>query len=286
MTQAYFQNTNWIPRLRTYEEAKKHYDKAKPIRGSNVIPIGLDAKSRRRGNCQIFYRDEYIAYLLEAKPVAKYYPDDRIVLNTFDKGDTCMAQFMQALLPGTKFTSKERVVVCQLQVATDDQGSVVKKYSVGDNFVIRYEANSGSYEVLEYQPSYKHRLKRQTMKDIREKYEEFTAYVTTMASLITDIKNLVGTNRIHDAQIAELMGSNQPEDWYCAAANIIRKTARTSYEYGTGWQHTPNPRAAARYIDDLVKHTHHKELFERVQLEEGKYVTDTNRQYIGGLYYG
>ena len=283
MTQAYFQNTNWIPRLRTYEEAKKHYDKAKPIRGSNVRPIGLDTNSRRRGNCQIFYRDEYITYLLEAKPVAKYYPDDRIVLNTFDKGSPCMAQFMQALLPGTKFTSKAGVVVCQLQVATDDQGSVVKKYSVGDNFVIRYKANSGSYEVLEYQPSYKHRLKRKTMKDIREKYEEFTAYVTTMASLITDVKNLGGTNRIRDAQIAELMGSNQPEDWYIAAVRIIANTAIGSYDYGTGWKDMPNPRAAARYIDDLVKHKHHKELFERVQLEEGEYVTDTNRHYIRGL---
>lgn len=282
MKRGYFQNTNWIPRLSTYEEAKKHYNKVKPIRGSDVKPIGLDTNSRRRGNCQILNKGEYITCQLEGYEVVKYYPDDRIVLNTFGKGCAYMAQFMRALLRGTKFTGKPGVVVCQLRVATDDQGLVVKKYSVGDNFVIRYEANSGSYEVLEYQPSYKHRLKRKTMKEIREKYEEFAVYVTAVAAMVNDMKDLQAA-RADTAKVAELMGSTSIDDWYCAAVNIIKKTAHTSYEYGTGWQYTPNPRAAARYIDDLVKQKHHEELFERVQLEEGEYVTDTNRQYIGGF---
>ncbi len=287
MYQAHFVDTRWIPWMRNYAEAKAHFDKTTPIRGrEHVNPLGLDKNSRRRTSCQIHDRGEYITCELEGYELVKYYPDNTIVLNTYNQDSTAVAQFVSALLPHVRvYHEKSECVYYE----TRPEGRH-NKYAIGDNLVIRYtthvredsDTTHLTPEVLSYTPSYKYKLKRAAMKELREKYHEFTAYVMPVASLTADSSSLAEW-KLKRSEVFERMNTTDMDKWYGAAAAIIRHTEKSEYNYAHGWTYVPNPVAVKKYIDDMIKSAHHEELFELIKLPKGEHVANTNRKYTRGL---
>jgi hypothetical protein len=290
MYQAHFVDTRWIPSMSNYAEAKAHLAKTTPIRGrEHINPLGLDKNSRRRTECQIHDRGEYIACELEGYELVKYYPDNTIVLNTYNQDNTAVAQFISALLPNFPMMHEKSECV-YIEDAFNHSDRRYNKYAIGDNLVIRYttyvqegsDTNHLKPEVLSYTPSYKYKLKRAAMKELREKYHEFTAYVMTVASM-TDDSSSLSEWKLKRSQVFEYMNTTDMSKWYEAAAAIVRHTEKSQYNYGTGWSFAPNPVAVKKYIDDMIKSAHHEELFELVEIPKGEHVANTNRKYTRGL---
>jgi len=287
----YFLRTDWIPSLPNYEAANEHYEKTKPLRNKPEIrPIGLGA-DRRRKNFQIHkFACGTIKLTVYGEVVMTFHPDNQIALYTRRLDCLGLAQYFTAVLRKTnvRFRYTYGVVVCSVADASFQHecgghrvmvGLDYTDYAVRNNFVIQPTSNR-EFIVRQHEPAYMHRLKRKAMKQVRDKYKGFKAYLLAMISMNPEPQKsntgiFEGKRKFYtDGRFEELIASTSMDDWYSASLYIIKTTPKTTYTFNDGWIYTPNPIKAVRFLEDRLKKKYFDVLFERVPVDT--YKTDHN----------
>ena len=95
-------NTNYLPTVRSYDEAKIHYDSIKPIRGSdNLRPLGKRSKQHMMLTEGSNEHGHYYAAKLYSTECVRWYRDGRIQVRADGYSTQSTAGFIHAVSPMT-----------------------------------------------------------------------------------------------------------------------------------------------------------------------------------------
>jgi hypothetical protein len=101
---------NTLPRIESYDEAKRVYENTKPIRGNPAFrPLDRRSKDAKGSIKQV--GDNYVLQLYSTD-IVTYYPNGDVLLNTGNYRTISTADAIGQVSPFSCWTSKGRVCVC------------------------------------------------------------------------------------------------------------------------------------------------------------------------------
>jgi hypothetical protein len=122
--------------VRTYNDAKYHYESIKPIRGSNNIrPYGPRNKQNMRIEEGTIDRVPYYAAVLYGTPCVRWFVDGRIQVRTGDYNTVSTAKFIHAVSPFTTQLFDNRVWVNSIPIADGDVGLTFQRDDITNTYV-------------------------------------------------------------------------------------------------------------------------------------------------------
>jgi len=164
-----------VPRVSTYAQAKRTYDKSVPIRGRSieVRPLG------KRKDVDTYWcrmkedGSEDIEFMLYRTAVLTFKPDGDIVIQTNGYSTQSTHEFISHVLP----------VSCRGQRSNTVLGIGDNKYIVPKNQAMTLRMVSATLTVPEPIDTYEYRLNRKAAKEVRAKYKDFYTYVNSMLKI-------------------------------------------------------------------------------------------------------
>jgi hypothetical protein len=292
-------NTNTyfsLPRLKSYQEALKHFNDVKPIRGdaNGTKPVGR----RDQKWLSIFMRDDKSVCIgstwNKERPLLAYYPDGRVVIES-NIGASCRERI-------------QRIAGLNIQRKNNEDWVVAKAYVDGEEVLghyplqLRYNKPRTAAFILHENkvptylnpvPVYQHTMNRKAKAEITARYKPFLKYVEAMVKLSaehpsdnpalpgvswdecrklgipeTPLVNRYNTTDETRAQFLELVDSGDTEQWYKAMMWLARGYWRMYL-------------SDAQINFNHVLHYHHRNvLFTKVKAEAGKLVQDRYGRYF------
>ena len=174
-----------MPQLRSYEQALKHYESIKPIRGSNNLrPICATTNGRRKKHMQIIKRDDAIACRLYNTNVLTFYKDGLIEYNSGHYITNTTHAFASSILfDGIYFGTKKEVTEVNIGYSPNRQ-----TYHVGPNQTLKLKRMGEPhlrpyYAVIDSPKHFEYYLKRKEYNAHRKPLKEFEAHCVRMAKL-------------------------------------------------------------------------------------------------------
>lgn len=175
-----FETTRRVQRICTYEEAKYAYDNIKPVRGSNVRPIG----ARRDKQYQIVRLGadtepySYAARLWETN-VITFHPDNTIVINHNGYATALTMAFIQSVLGIKAYRTRGSCVyeVNGIKYATKGKGALT----------LISNAVRGGYDVKQAQTHKQWVVNRTAANNVRGRVKGFRDYFRGFISLREEI---------------------------------------------------------------------------------------------------
>ena len=170
--------THDVPTILNYEQASKHCEETKPIRGTNKIPLG----SRR------YYHDRHLIKqddgVIEVHSwnclLLKYYPDNKIEFHSLYY--TSSRQITSALFRGylvAQYANSNKMYICDVNTKAK------YPYVVDDSpkpLVFQW-TGTGHTLVGERVPEVKPYVKRKELSSVRQEYESLINYCLTINKL-------------------------------------------------------------------------------------------------------
>lgn len=303
-------NCAGIPRLHSYDDAKKHYENVVPIRGrqKETKPLG---KNRR----YVWYtigqntianqaeNSEYKTYSckLYDKDTVVFFPNGDIQIDTTGWRDITTGSFINCVINGLGNIVSES----GKWYFRNDKN---KYFRFNTNMRIRKNAE-GSYEPTEIVPDVVHRVNRKTMNAIRKKYKHVIDYGRNMLAIdpkltkITQLemtKNGLPSNRFLPYHYWQSKDTNESRaKWfeladkqresgdlellYDLARYVAMSAGRYSYREDT---YTCEPYSYANYIDEMMKYEYTDDIFIKDVLPIGEVSADRNKKYFNVRVYG
>ena len=170
-----------MPQLRSYEQALKHYESIKPIRGSdNLRPICKTKNGRRKKHMQIIKRDDAIACRLYNTDVLTFHKNGVVEYYSGGYISNSTHAFASSIFNHVHFSTKKEV--------TEVTIGYRKTYHVSPNqtFKMKHEVNTWGDEVLvaiDPPKNFEYYLKRKEYNAHRKPLKEFEAHCIRMAKL-------------------------------------------------------------------------------------------------------
>lgn len=303
-------NCAGIPRLHSYDDAKKHYEAVVPIRGrqKETKPLG---KNRRF----IWYtiatntianqseNTEYKTYSckLYDKDTVVFFPNGDIQIETSGWRDITTGMFINCVLNGLGNIVSES----GKWYFRNDKNQY---FRFNTNMRIRKNAE-GSYEPTEIIADVVHRVNRKTMNSLRKKYKDIIDYGRNMLAIdpkLTKVsqlemsKNGLASNRFlpyHHWQSKDTdqsrtrwfeladkqRGSGDLELLYDLARYVAMSAGRYSYREDT---YSCEPNSFANYVDEMIKYQFTDDVFIKDVLPIGEVSADRNKKYFNVRVYG
>jgi len=169
-----------MPQLRSYEQALKHYESIKPIRGSdNLRPICATTSGRRKKHMQIIKRDDAIACRLYDTDVLTFYKNG--VVDYYSGGyisNSTHAFASSILFNGVYFNTKKEVTEVTIGHSPNR-----KTYHVGSNETFKMKREGDTWVAIDPPKSFEYYLKRKEYNTHRKPLKEFEAHCIRMAKL-------------------------------------------------------------------------------------------------------
>lgn len=95
-------NTDGVPRIFDYDQAKRHYESVKPIRGKpHIRPIGSRNKQHMRIQKDFHEGAEVYEAVLYQTPCVRWYPDGRVLVDDGGWATKSTAAFINQVLRGS-----------------------------------------------------------------------------------------------------------------------------------------------------------------------------------------
>ena len=172
-----FYGTVWkLPCVRTYEYAKRIYDKTKPIRGKTIRPFGArrdhDTYSITAG--ELDGRDVVQVYMYQGyttSPLLTYYQDNTVVITPSKYALTRVNQVIERVLgiPANGLRRRTNLRIANKSYAVDP--------AKGESITLRLPESGGEWEVLTKKEYYDWRIDRKGAKIVRDRYQGFADYL-------------------------------------------------------------------------------------------------------------
>ena len=297
-------NCGLIPRLHSYDDAKKHYEQVVPIRGRKqlVKPLG---KNRRFTWYRIVEQTvanqsenseyKYYACQLFDRDTVSFYPNGDIHINTSGWRDVNTGAFINCVLNG-------------LGNMVSESGKWFFQNSKGQLFKFEKDMVIRKNEEGIYMPTVMiadkvHRVNRKAINAIRKKYKGIVDYGKTMLSLDPKLtkmermeltKNGITANRFvpynhwesQDSALSRArwfeLADKQSESGdlellYDLAQYVA--TAAGHYSYRDD-RYSCQPDWYENYIDEMIKYQFADEVFTTEELPIGQASADRNKKYF------
>jgi len=297
-------NCAGIPRLSSYDDAKKHYENVVPIRGrqEQVKPLG---KNRRFTWYRIAEQtianqgenSEYKVYScqLYGKDTVSFFPNGNIHIQTTGWRDITTGGFVNSVLNGIG----NIVSVSGKWFFRNAQGKMFKF-----NTSMTLKVNEiGFYVPTEIVADKIHRVNRKAMNAMRKKYKVVIDYGKTMLSIDNTVtklevlelrKNGMASNRFlpynnweskdslaSRAKWFELAVKQQESGDLELLYELAQYVAMASGSYSyRNDKYTCEPQAYEQYIEEMIKFQYADELFTVEELPIGDACADRNKKYF------
>ena len=170
-----YRTVNNVPTILTHAQAKRIFEKIKPIRGRDIRPLGA---RRDADTYHIRMNGDDVECVLYKTPVITFHTDDTITIKTDGWNSVSTRQFIWAITGCNCWGSRGKTV---LRVGA-------LKYVMSEQMKMKYKENgNGStvWEVLTTEEQYDWRIDRQKAKEVRAKYKEFNTYLSGVIKLRT-----------------------------------------------------------------------------------------------------
>lgn len=297
-------NCAGIPRLHSYDEAKKHYENVVPIRGRSeqVKPLG---KNRRFTWYRINEKtianqsenSEYKVYTcqLYGKDTVSFFPNGDIQLSVNGWRSITTGAFLNS-------------VICGIGNIISESGKWYFKNAKGQSFKFNSEMclrknDEGFFEPTEVVADVVHKVNRKAMNAIRKKYIHVIDYGKTMLAIdpkldkITQLemsKNGLASNRFLPYHHWQSKDTDQArKKWFALAEKqresgdldllydlaryVAMAAGRYSYREDT---YSCEPTAFVNYVDEMMKYEYAEDLFVHEVLPIGVISADRNKKYF------
>ena len=168
-----YRTVNNVPTILTHAQAKRIFEKIKPIRGRDIRPLGA---RRDADTYHIRMNGDDVECVLYKTPVITFHTDDTITIKTDGWNSVSTHQFIWAITGCNCWGSRGKTV---LRVGA-------LKYVMSEQMKMKYKENgNGStvWEVLTTEEQYDWRIDRQKAKEVRAKYKEFNTYLSGVIKL-------------------------------------------------------------------------------------------------------
>jgi hypothetical protein len=167
----------YVPRLFTYESAKRQFDRAKPIRGTTTRPLG-----RRRDHRMYSIRENdtgAIELVCYRTPVVTYKQCGTVRVKIDGWNSVSTRQFIQQTLGISTSAQKD---YCILEVRGD-------KHTLKANEELLLTRDSTGWTVTNNHPRLSYRINRKGANSVRAMYKPFTNYLKSFVALrATDVR--------------------------------------------------------------------------------------------------
>ena len=287
-----------MPQLRSYEQALKHYESIKPIRGSdNLRPICATTNGRRKKHMQIIKRDDAIA--------CRLYDTDVL---TFHKGITWESGLIEYYSGGYisntthAFASSifNHVHFCTKQSVTEVTIGYRKTYHVGPNQTLKMKREGDTWVAIDPPKHFEYYLKRKEYNAHRKPLKEFEAHCIRMAKLCDPkekqsdrysvwegLSNSPNERGWFQRERYKELTNKDTESWGELVPLILEHARTRDVKWVEGKyvikQHFDTQKIK-EFINDMVKYAFADELFE--EKEVNKRTFNGNEKFVWDKYKG
>jgi hypothetical protein len=290
-----------LPTLRSYEQARAHYESITPIRGSNNLrPICDTTNGRRKKHMRIELRPyttpvgtvPSVACILYGTAVVTFAANGEIVLDNGGYASNTTHGFIEGIFSRSYYDTSVRAYGKGGQTVIEAHKPSGKSVTVMDSrtptiTLMRRSDDVNSYfEVVgDAAVQVGYYLKRAPMGMRRKEIEKFTKLALAAAKMVdpADYKGLTwGGYRTTAAEVYAMMtDQNQWND----AIDLLMSDAietRTEWTSGGNWERkrSINTKKLKTKIDDVLKYMFVEDLFE--ERETNNPLSNENGKYLEG----
>lgn len=295
------------PTLRNYEQAKAHFEGTKPIRGSNLVPIG----NRRKQQARIMEgRDGDIVCRLYNTDVLTYHKDDSITLTLGGWSSTSTRAFINEILPDAGVHSANGQPWFDGYAVNGDGKIQLGNWLLGSHKIHRLERREvpqssrytfvfPEYVLLNPEPVVQHRILRKEANAVRETYLPFKKYVVGMVKVMeemlgtehyTEFRRVTGLvhpySFKHLESVMPRAASGNPEDMFVAMVGLIyahhkyhifRDDVDAVSRMGIV---KASINAMLKTLDQAILYANRDTCFEEISSLNGEILKDNNRAFF------
>ena len=285
-----------IPSISSFEEAKRHYESIKPIRGSdNLRPACKTPNGRRKKHIQIVERNEGNSYAIQLyeTDVVTFHNNNTLELNNGGWATSSTHGVITDLLWRVGVEAKTRNG--ESWVVTKDGYWLLKNHAA----LILDVSQEGTVTVQNPTTIMQHKLKRKEWNALNKKHKEFRTTMTGMTKLMdadcilsnTDywsIKNeynKLNIQLLHDKEktkAALLRGLSDEMQAGFIQMYALGALDRQYEKHGNtwNWRNVICPKKVKQLLDATLKQLYATDLFVAEAAPLGKFVKDTNARFM------
>tara|TARA_A100001037_G_scaffold282177_1_gene286553 strand:+ start:154 stop:1032 length:879 start_codon:yes stop_codon:yes gene_type:complete len=282
-----------MPQLRSYEQALKHYESIKPIRGSNNLrPICATTNGRRKKHMQIIKRDDAIACRLYDTDVLTFYKDGVVEYYSGGYISNSTHAFASSIFNHVHFCTKQSV--------TEVTIGYRKTYHVDPNQTFKMKREGDIWVAIDPPKNFEYYLKRKEYNAHRKPLKEFEAHCIRMAKLCDPkekqsdrysvwegLSNSPNERGWFQRERYKELTNKDTESWG-QLVPLILENARTRDVKWVEGEYVRNnyfdTQKIKEFINDMVKYAFADELFE--QREVNKRTFNGNEKFVWDKYEG
>lgn len=296
-----FGNITDLPNLRSYEQARAHYESITPLRGSdNLRPICNTTNGRRKKHMRIEVRPYQtpvgvvpsVACILYDTAVVTFAANGEVLLDNGDYPTTTTHSFIDGIFSRGYYDSPVRAYAKGGQTVIEVHNPSGKSVAVMDSRTPTITLMRRSDDIKQYfevvgdaatQVGYY--LKRAPMGMRRKEVEKFTKFALAAAKMVDpdDYKNdRWGDYRITAAEVYAMITDQSKWD---EAINLLLADAldiHTEWTSVGNWERkrSINAKKVKTKIDDVLKYMFVKDVFE--ERETNNPLSNENGKYLEG----
>tara|TARA_A100001388_G_scaffold219081_1_gene169709 strand:+ start:2313 stop:3191 length:879 start_codon:yes stop_codon:yes gene_type:complete len=282
-----------MPQLRSYEQALKHYESIKPIRGSNNLrPICATTNGRRKKHMQIIKRDDAIACRLYDTDVLTFYKDGVVEYYSGGYISNSTHAFASSIFNHVHFCTKQSV--------TEVTIGYRKTYHVDPNQTFKMKREGDIWVAIDPPKNFEYYLKRKEYNAHRKPLKEFEAHCIRMAKLCDPkekqsdrysvwegLSNSPNERGWFQRERYKELTNKDTESWG-QLVPLILENARTRDVKWVEGEYVRNnyfdTQKIKEFINDMVKYAFADELFE--EKEVSKRTFNGNEKFVWDKYEG
>ncbi len=272
----YATNITDMPELHSYEQALKHYESIKPIRGSdNLRPICATTNGRRKKHMQIIKRGDAIACRLYDTDVLTFYKDGVVEYNSGTYISNTTHSFANGILYpyvnfGTRLGNTEvriKAMLWHLYYVPPKQTFKMKRDAVSmDDWV-----------AIDPPKNFEYYLKRKEYNAKRKTLNEFEDHCIRMAKLadpkepqtVARIREVIHAGRKPRQNCRLIYDAICAGDGGTTVAHMLEEIRDYTYTdvAAGGWEYVYHfdLDQLKEIISDIVKYAFADELFEKIE---------------------
>ena len=285
-----------MPQLRSYEQALKHYESIKPIRGSdNLRPICATTNGRRKKHMQIIKRDDAIACRLYDTDVLTFYKDGVVEYYSGGYISNSTHAFASSIFNHVLFNTKQCVTEVTIGHSPNRQ-----TYHVGPNQTFKMKREGDIWVAIDPPKLFEYYLKRKEYNAHRKPLKEFEAHCIRMAKLCDPkekqsdrysvwegLSNSPNERGWFQRERYKELTNKDTESWGELVPLILEHARTRDVKWAEGKyvikQHFDTQKIKEA-INDMVKYAFADELFE--EKEVNKRTFNGNEKFVWDKYEG
>ena len=282
-----------MPQLRSYEQALKHYESIKPIRGSdNLRPICATTNGRRKKHMQIIKRDDAIACRLYDTDVLTFYKNGVVEYYSGGYISNTTHAFASSIFNHVHFCTKQSV--------TEVTIGYRKTYHVDPNQTFKMKREGDIWVAIDPPKNFEYYLKRKEYNAHRKPLKEFEAHCIRMAKLCDPkekqsdrysvwegFSNSPNERGWFQRERYKELTNKDTESWGELVPLILENARTRDVKWVEGKyvikQHFDTQKIK-EFINDMVKYAFADELFE--EKEVNKRTFNGNEKFVWDKYEG